>query len=160
MENLKGKIAIVTGAGQGIGEAIATEFAACGAIIAAIDVNQSGLEPRSLYLAQLEERLGPAVSVKPEWNADIPLSMTLHQNYPNPFNPVTAIGYQLSAISNIELSIFNTLGQKVATLVNEIQPAGSYMVNWNAGKYASGIYYYTLTTSSGLVQSRKMLLVK
>ncbi len=119
-----------------------------------------GLEPRSLYIAQLEDRLGPAVSVMSKGTEVLPVTSVLHQNYPNPFNPVTAIGYRLSAVSDVELSIFNTLGQKVVTLVNESQPAGAYMVNWDAGNMASGVYIYSLMTNSGSVKTRKMILIK
>jgi hypothetical protein len=122
--------------------------------------NLPGLEPRSLYLAQLEDRLGPAVSVEPGWIADIPQSMILHQNYPNPFNPVTKISWQLAVGSQVELSIYNVLGEKMATLVDEYQPAGFYQLGWDAGNFASGIYYYKLSTGLGLVQTRKMLFVK
>jgi flagellar hook assembly protein FlgD len=54
------------------------------------------------------------------------------QNYPNPFNPKTAIGYQLSAVSTVELSIYNLLGQKVATLVSGKQAAGQHQIEWDA----------------------------
>ncbi len=58
----------------------------------------------------------------------------LDQNYPNPFNPVTAIGYRLAAVSQVDLGIYNILGQRVATLVSEQQNAGSYQVEWDAGR--------------------------
>ena len=111
-------------------------------------------------MAQLEDRLGPAVSVDPEWKAEIPQSMVLHQNYPNPFNPNTTINWQLAIGDHVELAIFNVLGEKVTTLINENQQAGSYQVNWNAGRFASGVYYCKLSSGSGLVKTRKMLLVK
>ncbi len=82
----------------------------------------------------------------------------LSQNYPNPFNPKTIINYQLYKIAMVDLRIFNLLGDKVATLVSEEQPAGSYKVEWDAFSYASGIYIYRL--KSGLSeQSRKMILL-
>ena len=91
----------------------------------------------------------------------------LSQNYPNPFNPTTVIGYRLSVISNVELSIYNILGQKVATLVNERKPAGKYKVQWDARHYASGVYFYRLWVSTptgnvgqDLVETKKMLLLK
>jgi hypothetical protein len=82
------------------------------------------------------------------------------QNYPNPFNPTTAIGYQLSAVSDVELSIYNLLGQKVAILVSEKQNAGRYQVEWDASGYASGIYFYTLKTNKGVMITKKMLLLE
>ncbi len=83
----------------------------------------------------------------------------LKQNYPNPFNPTTAISYQLSAISDVELSIYNTIGQKVATLVSEEQPAGSYEYEWDATGFDSGIYFYRISTPK-LSQTMKMILMK
>jgi len=89
-----------------------------------------------------------------------PEQINLFQNYPNPFNPVTVISYQLSAISEVDLSIYNILGQKVAALVNKKQPAGTYTVEWNAAGFASGIYFYRLQTESGFVQTKKLLFQK
>jgi hypothetical protein len=87
-------------------------------------------------------------------------TFVLHQNYPNPFNPTTAIGYQISAISDIELSIYNQLGERVSTLISGRQDAGIHEVVWDASGYASGIYYYTLSTDAGFIRTRKMILLK
>jgi len=90
----------------------------------------------------------------------------LEQNYPNPFNPKTVIRYALPVNCNVDLSIYNALWQKVATLINEKQPAGKYSVNWNAAPssggqgFASGVYFYILSTSEGLIQSKKLVLLK
>lgn len=84
----------------------------------------------------------------------------LEQNYPNPFNPTTVIGYRLSAVSDVELSIYNLLGQKLVTLVSEKKNAGYHQVVWDASAYSSGVYVYTLKTSNGLMLTRKMLLLK
>jgi len=84
----------------------------------------------------------------------------LHQNYPNPFNPTTIIGYQLSAVSEVELSVYNLIGQKVATLVSDKQNAGSHQVEWDASGFASGIYFYQLQTDRGFVQTRKLMFIK
>jgi hypothetical protein len=88
-----------------------------------------------------------------------PTSFSLKQNYPNPFNPVTAIGYQLSAISDVELSIYNLLGQKIATLVSEKQKAGYHQIEWDASGFASGIYYYQLLAGD-YMEVKKMILLK
>jgi len=85
--------------------------------------------------------------------------LKLLQNYPNPFNPITAIGYRLSAVSNVELSIYNLLGEKVAVLVSERQSPGSYQTEWNASGFAGGIYYYTLK-SGDFQDVRKMILLR
>jgi hypothetical protein len=84
----------------------------------------------------------------------------LQQNYPNPFNPTTAIVYQLSAVSQVELSIYNILGQKVVTLVNSRKPAGKHQVKWDASGFAGGVYYYRLSTDGGFVRTRKLVLLK
>ena len=96
----------------------------------------------------------------------------LYQNYPNPFNPRTIISYQVGATCvspvQVDLSIYNILGQKVCTLVSEKQKAGRYQVEWDAAGFASGIYYYRLTidkdpsagSGQGFVQTRKLVLLK
>ena len=83
----------------------------------------------------------------------------MSQNYPNPFNPETIINYELPITNNVELSIYNILGQRVATLVNKEQRAGSYEVKFNASNLTSGIYFYKLQSGS-FVESRKMVLLK
>jgi len=87
----------------------------------------------------------------------------LDQNYPNPFNPKTIINYELPITNEIELSIYNLLGQKVATLVSEKQPAGKYQVEWDASGFASGIYVYRLNAmgrAQNMVQTRKLVLLR
>jgi hypothetical protein len=90
---------------------------------------------------------------------NIPHTFLLSQNYPNPFNPLTMINYQLPMTSEVELSIYNILGQKVVTLVRRKQQAGYYQVAWDGRSFASGLYFYRLTTAK-FVQIRKMVLIK
>jgi hypothetical protein len=90
----------------------------------------------------------------------LPIEYSLNQNYPNPFNPRTAITYQLKASSQVDLSIYNILGQRVVTLVSEKQPAGTYKIEWDAGGFASGVYLYQLKTENGFIQSKKLVLFK
>jgi hypothetical protein len=90
---------------------------------------------------------------------DLPKSFALHQNYPNPFNPKTIINYQLPMMNYVDLSIYNLVGQKVATLVNKKQNAGAYQIEWNASGFASGIYYYRI--EAGEFQDvKKMILLR
>lgn len=89
----------------------------------------------------------------------IPDGYVLKQNYPNPFNPVTKIDFALPVTEMVDLSIYNILGQKVVTLVNGIQKAGNYSIQFDASSLASGWYIYRLQTDSK-VMSRKMLLIK
>lgn len=88
-----------------------------------------------------------------------PESFRLSQNYPNPFNPITTIGYQLQEASMIDLSIYNILGQKVATPVSGKQPAGVYKAEWDASDYTTGVYYYRLSAGD-YQQVKKMILIK
>lgn len=93
-----------------------------------------------------------------------PADFVLEQNYPNPFNPKTVIQYTVGAIHEsptyVDLSIYNVLGQKVATLVSQKQQAGNYKVEWDATDFASGVYINKLETSSGYKQSKKLILLK
>jgi hypothetical protein len=84
---------------------------------------------------------------------------SLDQNYPNPFNPTTAIGYRLSAVNDVELSVFNSLGQKMVTLVSERQGAGHHQVEWDASDFTSGVYYYRIRAGK-YVNVKKMILLK
>ena len=89
----------------------------------------------------------------------IPKEFTLFQNYPDPFNPTTVIKYDLPRAQMVTLTVYNVLGQKVATLVDERQGAGVYEVNFNADGLASGIYFYTLVQGSHVI-TKKMALLK
>ncbi len=86
-------------------------------------------------------------------------SFRLLQNYPNPFNPTTVISYQLPVASDVNLKVYDILGREVATLVNQIKPAGSYDVTFDASKMASGVYFYRLQTET-FVETKQMILVK
>jgi len=115
------------------------------------DVNYNGLKTSH----------GPVqVSVQ---NTNSPTEYKLYQNYPNPFNLSTTITYTIGCQDlvprQVELSIFDTLGQRVATLVNAKQPAGNYEVKWDATDFASGTYIYKL--QSGFhIKTMKMILMK
>ncbi len=87
----------------------------------------------------------------------VPVTYRIKQNYPNPFNPSTAIGYQLSAASQVNLSVYNSLGQRVRTLVNKIQERGSYRVTFYGEGFSSGIYFYRLQAGQ-YIETRKMIL--
>jgi len=90
----------------------------------------------------------------------VPDVYALEQNYPNPFNPSTVIEFSLPEdVSNAKLTIYNTLGEKVAELVNSSLAAGKYSYQWNAGNFASGIYIYELRADK-FVSVKKMMLLK
>jgi len=73
-----------------------------------------------------------------------PANFRLQQNYPNPFNPSTTIKYQIPELSFVTITVYDVLGNEIATLVNEEKPAGSYEVEFNGSDLTSGIYFYTL----------------
>ncbi len=83
----------------------------------------------------------------------------LFPNYPNPFNPKTIINYELAITNYVVLGIYNLLGQKIATLVNETQNAGFHRVEWDATGFASGVYYYKISAGE-FVDVKKMVLIR
>ena len=89
----------------------------------------------------------------------MPGSCDLSQNYPNPFNPTTTIRYSIPHRSQVAITVFNTLGQRVATLVNESQEAGPHDVRFDASGLASGVYFYRLQVGS-FVQAKKLLILR
>jgi hypothetical protein len=91
--------------------------------------------------------------------SSLPTVFALRQNYPNPFNPTTQISYDLPQRSRVDLGVFNVLGQRVATLVNAEQSAGSYHVTWDGTDAVSGIYFFRLTADN-YVSTKKMVLLK
>ncbi len=81
-------------------------------------------------------------------NADIPQSFRVSQNYPNPFNPSTKINYSLPSESNVKISVYNSLGEKVKELANDKVSAGEHSTTFNAENLASGIYIYQIEAES------------
>ncbi len=94
-----------------------------------------------------------------EIDAGFPKDFSLSQNYPNPFNPVTIIKYQLPVNSHVSIKIYSTLGEEIATLVNEEKSAGSYELNFNGSELSSGVYIYRLNAGD-FKSIKKMLLLK
>jgi len=90
---------------------------------------------------------------------NIPGSFSLSQNYPNPFNPSTEIQYSIPKSGLVTLRVYNMLGQEIVTLVNQKQQAGSYTVNFDASKLASGVYLYRIQTGDFSL-TKKMTLLK
>ncbi len=91
--------------------------------------------------------------------AHIPTKMRLDQNYPNPFNPQTTIGFDLPMTDQVTLTVYNTIGQRIVTLVDQQMKAGHHSVIWDASSFPSGIYFYKIKTDNS-VQVRKMVLLK
>jgi hypothetical protein len=90
---------------------------------------------------------------------ELPILFELCQNYPNPFNPKTTISYHIPKKNKVELTIYNLIGQKIVTLVNKKQVAGSYKVQWDATGFSTGVYYYQLKTEE-FQQVKKLVLIK
>ncbi len=104
-----------------------------------------------------------AVSVGDSEN-ELPTSLHISQNYPNPFNPSTTIEYSLPTRTDVQIDVYNLLGQLVVRLVHENQSAGSYQINWdgkdrNGQTLSSGVYLYRISTDS-FTSTKKMLLLK
>jgi parallel beta-helix repeat protein len=89
----------------------------------------------------------------------VPANYALLTNYPNPFNPSTTINYQLPTTNYVTLKVYDILGREVKTLVNELQHAGTYSVNFDASKLASGVYFYQLRAGN-FVSTKKMQVLK
>jgi photosystem II stability/assembly factor-like uncharacterized protein len=111
----------------------------------------------------------------PVWYTDvkqisskIPLRYKLYQNFPNPFNPKTIIRYDvrnqsegfLTEMSEVRLVVYDINGREVITLVNQRQNSGTYEIDFNGSKFASGIYFYSLLIDNKLIDTKKMLMLK
>jgi hypothetical protein len=90
---------------------------------------------------------------------NLPTQYSLNQNYPNPFNPATTISYSLPKAGDVNLKIFNVLGQEVKSLVNQFQNVGTYTVTFDASSLPSGVYFYSLNADN-FSQVKKMMLLK
>ena len=88
-----------------------------------------------------------------------PNSYELDQNFPNPFNPSTTIRFSVPSSEFVSLRIYNSIGEKVAELVNQVLPAGIYNVNWNAENVSSGVYFYKIEAGS-FINTKKMILLR
>jgi len=88
-----------------------------------------------------------------------PEHFKLYQNYPNPFNPVTTIEYDITEADNIELNIYNLLGEKISTLINDYQSIGRYSIDFNGNGLPSGMYYYQISNGD-ITKVKKMVLIK
>ncbi len=95
----------------------------------------------------------------PEGTTPVVREYALQQNFPNPFNPSTTIGYELKDAGPTKLTIYNIGGQQVATLVDQVQPAGVYSVAFDAARLSSGLYFYRLESGS-FTDVKKMVLMK
>jgi predicted outer membrane repeat protein len=108
-------------------------------------------------------RMAAISTALPSIDPSQPFEFKLAQNYPNPFNTTTVISWQLAVGNDVDLSVYNLIGQKVATLVSERQSAGIHKVEWDASGLANGVYIYRLSARSkarSFVQTKKLVLLK
>jgi len=120
--------------------------------------------PGATYLWRIGHATVPFDSLFVDVNEDydvshIPEEFSLLQNYPNPFNPSTTMEFSLPQSGFVTLSIYNIVGEKVATLVSETLTAGSYKYDWNGSGLASGVYYYRLEAGK-FNQTKKLVLLR
>ncbi|MGB9697005.1 MAG: T9SS type A sorting domain-containing protein [Ignavibacteria bacterium] len=103
--------------------------------------------------------LNPGVVFNSIASTEVPASFALYQNYPNPFNPTTTIKYDVPEATFVTIKVYDITGKLVETLVNMELTPGKYEVMWNAGNYASGVYFYRIETSK-FTEVKRMLLIK
>lgn len=92
-------------------------------------------------------------------NLITPAKFDLSQNYPNPFNPTTKINYTLPHEGQVTIEVYDLLGNKIATLINENKPAGNYNVEFDGSRLSSGVYFYTMR-SGNFIKTKKLILLK
>ena len=130
---------------------------------------EAGTHRYSFY-ALAKDNVGNVESARPalvtsdivndaEETVSVPIEFSLSQNYPNPFNPTTEIAFSLSVKVRATLRIYDMLGREIATLIDEEKNPGRYSIRWDAGRYASGVYFYRLIAGD-FVQTRKLSLIK
>ncbi|HOC26325.1 MAG TPA: T9SS type A sorting domain-containing protein, partial [bacterium] len=102
---------------------------------------------------------GHLVSVEGDEATALVSEYEMEQNYPNPFNPETSISYALLHSGPVRLEVYNTLGRKMATLVDEHQESGRHSVRLSGAGWPSGVYFYKLSVN-GFTQTRKMFLCR
>ncbi len=91
--------------------------------------------------------------------AEVPEAIVLYPNFPNPFNPTTSIRYALPQAAEVRLAVYDVLGRQVAVLAEGMKPPGEHLVEVDAGRWASGLYFYTIE-AAGQKQTQHMMLIK
>jgi hypothetical protein len=125
---------------------------------ASMEIKKATINTENEYaiLVEVQRNINKKKNLSKKQNAKV----LLNQNYPNPFNPTTLINFELSEPSNVTLVVYNMIGEKVTTLVDNMNfKKGINKVEFNAGMLPSGIYIYTLTAGS-LIENKKMILIK
>ena len=99
------------------------------------------------------------MTVEEQVEGTVPTQYRLEQNYPNPFNPTTTITFDVPALHQVELAVYDVIGRRVALLVDGVLAAGRHEATWQAGKLPSGTYFYRLTAGA-FSQTKVLTLLK
>lgn len=113
-------------------------------------------------LKQIDTDGGFEYSPEIEVEMGLPTEFALNQNYPNPFNPETVIGYALPVAGEVTLEVFNSLGEKIVTLVSGTMEAGNHQVTFRADNLPSGLYFYKINVTGvkNFASTKKLMLMK
>lgn len=103
-------------------------------------------------------KYSPVIGIS-QISAELPDAFSLSQNYPNPFNPVTNIEFSVPKSAFVKLTVFDISGREIETLVSQNMNSGTFKADWDASKYSSGVYFYTITSGS-YRETKKMNLIK
>jgi hypothetical protein len=115
---------------------------------------------RALSTSEVNDLYNQVTSVENDAGKNkIPSEFDLLQNYPNPFNPITTIKYSVPQSTKVVIKVFDVLGNKIETLVNEEKPVGTYELTWYAENLPSGIYFYRLQAGD-FIETKKMVFIK
>ena len=117
------------------------------------------IDATGVVSVEREQAIAEAQEERAEKTREIPTTFALEQNYPNPFNPTTTIEYALDTTARVTLTVYDVLGRKVRTVVDDMQSAARYSITFDANGLASGTYLYVLATDQKRVV-RTMLLIK
>jgi len=115
-------------------------------------------DPYTKRISMVTWNLNVGTSLNVDENMIIPNQVSLNPNYPNPFNPSTTFSYTLPKAMPVKISVIDVDGRMVQSLVDELMPQGFHSVNWHAGNYSSGIYYFKLETPEGIKIQKGVLL--
>lgn len=125
-----------------------------------LDLNVNSVTPGVEPIDSLQVLYNMWLTNVSNYTNEVPERFILYQNYPNPFNPITKISYGLKEAANIKIIIYDALGKKVSTLVEQKQNAGTYSVEFNASNLSSGVYIYSLLVNGVIADTRRMVLAK
>jgi hypothetical protein len=129
------------------------------AIITWGDERSGGSDNRNIFAQQLNGNGELGVVTDVEYEQPAVTDFELQQNYPNPFNPTTKIKFSIPQAGDVKLEVFNLLGERITTLVDEFLSIGNYETEFSAVNLPSGIYFYKLQASS-FIETKKMILMK